>query len=81
MKTNFEFFNKEFEFGLFINDIGYEKDKSFFDKNDIFCNDVISLTRTKQNFINLNFGFKNIELKEELFIFFILFFKSINNYI
>ena len=79
MKTNFDFFNKEFEFGLFINDIGYEKDKSFCDKNDIFCNDVISLTRTKQNFINLNFGFKNIELKEELFIFLMSFVKSINN--
>ncbi len=38
------------------------------DKKDIFCGDVITLQKDKQNFINLNFGFNNIELNEDLFI-------------
>ena len=68
MKSNFNYFNKEFDFNFFINDIGYDKDKSFLDKKDIFCGDVITLQKDKQNFINLNFGFNNIELNEDLFI-------------
>ena len=77
MKIDFNYFNKEFDFGFFINDIGYDKDKSLFQKNDIFCDDVITLKINKQNLINLNIGFNNIELDEELFIFLLTFGKSI----
>ena len=77
MKSNFNYFNKEFDFNFCINDIGFDKDKSFFEKEDIFNGDVISLTRNKQNFINLNFGFKNIELNEDLFVFLLSFGNSI----
>jgi hypothetical protein len=60
-----------------INDIGYEKNKSFFDKEDFFCSNALEFSRDKNNFVNLSFGFKNIELKEELFMCLLTFFKSI----
>ena len=77
MKIDFNYFNKEYDFCFFINDIGYDKDKSLFQKNDIVFDDVITLKMNKQNFINLNIGFNNIELDEELFIFLLTFGKSI----
>ena len=79
MKMNLNYFNKEFDFNFAINDIGYEKDKSFFDKNDLIDlnSDAITFTRDKNNLISLSFGFKNIELNEDLFICIIIFFNSI----
>ena len=77
MRMNINYYNKEFDFKYSINDIGYEKDKSFFDANDLFCVNAIEFSRDKNNFVNLSFGFKNIELKEELFMCLITFFKSI----
>ena len=79
MKMNLNYFNKEFDFNFVINDIGYEKDKSFFDKNDLIDlnSDAITFTRDKNNLISLSFGFKNIELNEDLFMCILIFFKSI----
>ena len=74
---NINYFNKEFDFKYIINDIGYEKNKSFFDKEDFFCSNALEFSRDKNNFVNLSFGFKNIELKEELFMCLLTFFKSI----
>ena len=34
-----------------INDIGYEKDKSFFNKDDLFCLNAIEFSRDKNNFV------------------------------
>ena len=75
----FNYFNKNFDFSCFINDIGYDKDKSLFQKDELFCDNAISLTKNIQNFINLNFGFKNVELQEELFIFLLSFGKAIKS--
>ena len=47
MKSNFNYFNKEFDFNFFINDIEYDNDRSFLDKKDIFCGDVITLRKDK----------------------------------
>jgi hypothetical protein len=77
MRMNINYFNKEFDFKYIINDIGYEKNKSFFDKEDFFCSNALEFSRDKNNFVNLSFGFKNIELKEELFMCLLTFFKSI----
>ena len=79
MKMNLNYFNKEFDFNFAINDIGYEKNKSFFDKNDLIDlnSDAITFNRDKNNLINLSFGFKNIELNEDLFMCIIIFFNSI----
>ena len=79
MKMNLNYFNKEFDFNFAINDIGYEKDKSFFDKKDLIDlnSDAITFNRDKNNLISLSFGFKNIELNEDLFMCIIIFFNSI----
>ena len=78
MKMNLNYFNKEFELSFSINDIGYEQDKSFFgEKDKLDLNDAIEFKRDKNNLISLSFGFKNIELNEELFICLITFFNSI----
>jgi hypothetical protein len=74
---NFNYYNKEFDFKYIINDIGYEKDKSFFNKDDLFCLNALELSRDKNNIVNLSFGFKNIELNEDLFMCLLTFFKSI----
>ena len=77
MRMNLNYINKEFDFKFIINDIGYEKNKSFFDKNELFSSNAIEFGRDKNNIINLSFGFKNIELNEDLFMCLITFFKSI----
>ena len=77
MKYNLNYFNKELDFSLFINDIGYDKEKSILQKKDIFCGDVIVFKKDKQNHFFLNFGFNNIELNEELFVFLFSFYNSI----
>jgi len=70
MKMILNYINNEFDFKYTIKDIGYEKNKSFFNKNDKDKN-AIECTRDKNNFINLSFGFENIEFNEELFLSFI----------
>ena len=77
MKCNINYFNKELDFNFFINDIGYDKEKSFLNKKDILCGDVISFQKDKQNYFNLNFGFNNIELNDDIFIFLVSFYNSI----
>ena len=77
MRMNINYNNKEFDFKYIINDIGFEKDKSFFNKDDLFCLNAIEFSRDKNNFVNLSFGFKNIELNEDLFMCLLTFFKSI----
>ena len=77
MRMNANYCNKEFDFKYSINDIGYEKDKSFFDSNDLFCLNAIEFSRDKNNLVNLSFGFNNIELKEEFFMCLLTFYKSI----
>ena len=77
MWTNLNYYNDEFDFIFILNDIGYEKDKSFFVKNNDDMNkDAIELCRDKNNFINLNLGFKSIILNEEFFLSFINSFKT-----
>ena len=75
MKLTFNYINEEFDFKYIINDIGYANNKSFFDKDA--QNNAIEFNRDKNNFINLKFGFKNVELplNENLIIFFMTFFK------
>jgi hypothetical protein len=75
MRLTFNYINEEFDFKYIINDIGYANNKSFFDKDA--QNNAIEFNRDKNNFINLNFGFKNVELQlnENLIIFFMTFFK------
>ena len=78
MKMNLNYINKEFEFSFVINDIGYEQDKSFFgEKDKLDLSDAIDFKRDKNNLISLSFGFKNIELNEELFMCLFTFFNSI----
>ena len=77
MKLNINYFNKELDFEFFINDIGYEKEKSFLGKKDFFYGDAITLKKIKPNFINLDFGFNNVELNEELVVFLLSFGNSI----
>ena len=77
IKLDFNYFNKEFDFSFSINDIGYDKGKSIFLKDQLFFDDAIILEKNKQNFINLKFGFQHAEVKEELFIFFFSFIKEI----
>ena len=78
MKMNMNYINKEFDFSFSINDIGYEQDKSFFgEKDKLDLSDAIDFKRDKNNLISLSFGFKNIELNEELFMCLITFFNSI----
>ena len=77
IKFDFNYFNKEFDFSFSINDIGYDKGKSIFLKDQLFFDDAIILEKNKQNFINLKFGFQHAEVKEELFIFFFSFIKEI----
>ena len=74
---NLNYYNDEFDFRFILNDIGYEKDKSFFVKNNDDMNkDAIELCLDKNNFINLNLGFKSIILNEEFFLSFINSFKT-----
>ena len=77
IKFDFNYFNKEFDFSFSINDIGYDKGKTIFQKDQLFFDDAIALEKNKQNFINLKFGFQHAEVKEELFIFFFSFIKEI----
>ena len=77
IKLDFNYFNKEFDFSFSINDIGYDKGKTLFQKDQLFFDDAIALEKNKQNFINLKFGFQHAEVKEELFIFFFSFIKEI----
>ena len=76
MKIKFNYINEEFDFNFAINDIGHEKNKSFFNKNNI-AKDAINLSRDKTNKINLSFGFDNIQLNENIFIFLVIFYNSI----
>ena len=78
IKFDFNYFNKEFDFSFAINDVGYDKGKSIFQKDDLFFDDAITFSKNKQNFINLNFGFQHAEVKEDLFIFLLSFGKEIN---
>ena len=77
MRMNINFFDKEVDVNYYICDIGYEQDKSFFEKEELTCINAIEFSRDKNNFIKLDFNFKNIELNEDLFICLITFFKSI----
>lgn len=72
----FNYIKEEFDFNFRINDIGYEKGKSFFNKNNI-DKDAITLNRDKTNKINLSFAFDNIQLDENIFIFLVIFYNSI----
>ena len=77
MWTNLNYYNDEFDFIFILNDIGYEKDKSFCVKNNDDMNkDAIELCRDKNNFINLNLGFKSIILNEEFFLSFLIHLKQ-----
>ena len=58
---NFNYINEEFDFKYIINDIGFENNKSFFDKDE--KSNAIEFSRDKNNFINLIFGFKTIKFK------------------
>ena len=75
MKMNINYLNDEFDFKYIINDIGYANNKSIFDKDE--KDNAIEFSRDKNNFINLKFGFKNIELplSENLIIFYMKFFE------
>ena len=61
MKMIFNYINEEFDFKYIINDIGFENNKSFFDKDE--KSNAIEFSRDKNNFINLKFGFKTIKFK------------------
>ena len=76
MIMKFNYIKEEFDFNFRINDIGYEKGKSFFNKNNI-DKDAITLNRDKTNKINLSFAFDNIQLDENIFIFLVIFYNSI----
>ena len=77
---NLNYNNDEFDLKFVLNDIGYEKDKSFFVKMiDDLNKNAIELRRDKNNFINLIFGFNNILFKEEFFLSFINSFKIKGN--
>ena len=77
MRMNVNYWDKEFDVNYYISDIGYEKDKSFFEKEELTSKNAIEFSRDRNNFIKLDFNFKNIELNEDLFICLITFFKSI----
>ena len=77
IKLIFNYFNKQFHFKFLINDIGYDINKSFFDKSDITDSNVITLNRDINNFIQLDFGFKNVILNEDMFIAIFTFVQSI----
>ena len=76
MRMNVNYINKELDFNYVIDDIGYEKNKSFFAQKELFVS-ALEFKRDKNNFVNLSFGFKNIELNEDLFMCLLTFFKSI----
>jgi len=76
MRMKLNYINEDFDFNFGINDIGYKKDTSFFNKNNI-ANDAISLTKDKTNHINLSFGFNNIQINDNIFIFLVIFYNSI----
>ena len=78
MRMNVNYWNKEFDFNYYISDIGYEKDKSFFEKEELTSKNAIEFSRDRNNSIKLDFNFKNIELNEDLFMCLITFFKSIH---
>ena len=61
MGINLNYYNKEFDFKFKLKDIGYEKNKNFFIKNNNDLNiNAIELNRDKNNFNNLILGFKKI---------------------
>ena len=75
IKFDFNYFNKEFDFSFSINDIGYDKGKTIFQKDQLFFDDAIALEKDKQNFINLKFGFQH----RRTFYFFLFFYKRNKN--
>ena len=62
--------NEEMEINYIINDIGYDQNKSFFIKNDQNVN-AIEISRNKNNYVSLSFGFNIVELNEEFFLSFV----------
>ena len=43
IKLDFNYFNKEFDFSFSINDIGYDKGKTIFQKDQLFFDDAFEL--------------------------------------
>ena len=78
VNLNFNLFNQDFDFKLNINDIGTLLNESLF--NDRF-DDLDYLLQVKKepnnDLIQINLGFKNIILNEEIFIFLLTYYYSI----
>ena len=82
ININFNLIDKKYDFELNINDIGTLLNESLFDER---INDVNYLIQVKKDpnannneLIKLNLGFNNIILNEEIFIFILSYFYSLN---
>ena len=63
LKFLFSYINNQWDLEFIINDIGYNNNTSFFNKrNDT---NAISINIDRDNYVDLKFGFQNIEIKVE----------------
>ena len=79
IKVMIEKLNDEINNVLTIGNIGSNLDKDLFNErmNINENNDLIMVTKDKNNKIKVDLGFKNIELSEDLFNFLLIFFSSL----
>lgn len=80
IKLEIEKENTDINSTLTIGNIGSNLDESLFSEKVKINenNDLIMISRDKENKINVNLGFKNIDLNEDLFNFILIFFSSLN---
>ena len=79
IKLEIEKENSDINSVLTIENIGSNLDESLFSEKIKINenNDLIMISRDKNNKINVNLGFKNIDLSEDLFNFILIFFSSL----
>ena len=79
IKLEIEKENTDINSVLTIGNIGSNLDESLFSEKIKINenNDLIMISRDKNNKINVNLGFKNIDLSEDLFNFILIFFSSL----
>ena len=77
---NFNIINKKYDFEININDIGTLLNESLFSEKLEDTNYLIQIKKdSNSNIIKLNFGFNNVVLNEDMFIFLLTYLSSFKN--
>ena len=80
IKINFNLIDKKYDFEININDIGTLLNESLFSDKLENINYLMQVKKElTSNMIKLNFGFNNIVLNEDMFIFLLTYFSSFKN--